>query len=329
VNCIEQTYDITEPQPQLFVTPDFKTLSRVLEEMAAKMAYRVGGLKGLNKAIEAESVNSAQLDSGLQISGKIVEAITTGDQQVAYLRFDGPSQLCFNDKQVPGHGKDYHAHGFGTPVGYFKQFPKTSPADLSDSQWKELGVEDGKTASLEYTSGVRVSGKVLKRTTQNGKSIVLALADAKAELNGRVLFAPEWGTFDMALGCQVVSVFGGPADRIAYGETSDFVAKRVPAPKYSEKELLRHADYGSVRKLRETKTAGADLEKALEKVLNTHNSAFPEDWLLSLESLELLKARAANSSLIPSLEEKLKTLAKKDKNTEAVIRDGLILAGQL
>ncbi|KYG66331.1 phenylalanine 4-monooxygenase [Bdellovibrio bacteriovorus] len=329
VDCIATTYDITEPQPQLFVTPDFKTLSRVLEEMASKMAYRIGGLAGINKAIQAQSVNSAELDSGLQISGQIIEAITTADQKIAYLRLNGPSQLCFADKELSGHGKDYHAHGFGTPVGFFKQFPQTSPAKLTDSQWKELGAENGKTVRLEYTSGVVVAGKVQNRVTQNGKTLILTLTDAKATFQDRVLFAPEWGTFDMALGSEIVSVFGGPADRIAYGETTDFVAKRVPTPKYSEQELLRHKDYGMIRQLREGRTSGEELHQSLEKVLNTHNTAFPEDWLLSLEALELLKARAANSSLIPKLEEKLNALSKKDKNTEAVIRDGLLLSGQL
>jgi phenylalanine-4-hydroxylase len=170
---------------------------------------------------------------------------------------------------------------------------------------------------------------VISRTTQGNRSLLLSLTEAKAIFRDRVLFAPEWGTFDMALGSQVVSVFGGPADRVAYGETTDFVAKRVPAPKYSDKELLRHSDYGIVRKLRENKIAGDELQKALEKVLETHNASFPEDWLLSLEALELLKSRATTSNLVPKLEEKLANLAKKDKNTEAVIRDGLILAGQL
>lgn len=330
VDCIKTSYDITEPQPQLFVTPDFKTLSRVLEEMAQTMAYRIGGLSGINKAIQAQSVNTAELDSGLQISGQITEVLTDAKGHIAYLKSSGPTQLCFKDLQLSGHDKNYHSHGFGTPLGFFKQFPATSLADLTESQWQQqLGAEIGKTVTLEYTSGVVVTGKVLSRTVQNGKSVILSLTEAKVTFQDRVLFAPEWGTFDMALGSQVVSVFGGPADRVAYGETTDFVAKRVPAPKYSEKELARHRAYGLVRKIREDKVSGEDLHNSLEKVLEDHNTAFPEDWLLSLEALELLKARAANSSLIPKLEERLMALSQKDKNTEAVIRDGLLLSGQL
>src|SRR5207249_7236864 len=45
-------FDITTKQPQLFVCHDFKHLRDVLEEFASKMAYQVGGLEGINKAIE-------------------------------------------------------------------------------------------------------------------------------------------------------------------------------------------------------------------------------------------------------------------------------------
>ena len=37
-------FDITNPQPQLFVTPDFAHLSQVLEEFADTMALKKGGL---------------------------------------------------------------------------------------------------------------------------------------------------------------------------------------------------------------------------------------------------------------------------------------------
>lgn len=42
-----QDFDITKPQPQLFVTPNFAHLSLVLEEFANTMALRAGGLNGI------------------------------------------------------------------------------------------------------------------------------------------------------------------------------------------------------------------------------------------------------------------------------------------
>ncbi|HRO68263.1 MAG TPA: aromatic amino acid hydroxylase, partial [Pseudobdellovibrionaceae bacterium] len=51
IECIDSGYDITEPQPQLFVTPDFKTLGVVLDELADRMAFRKGGRVSVEKAI--------------------------------------------------------------------------------------------------------------------------------------------------------------------------------------------------------------------------------------------------------------------------------------
>lgn len=328
VDCIKTTYDITEPQPQLFVTPDFKTLWKVLDDMADQMAFKVGGLKGLNKAIEAKSVNTAELNSGIQISGVIIETITAGNE-LAYLRLEGPSQLNFKDQQLPGHDKSYHAHGFGTPVGFLKAIPEKCPSTFSDQEWNQLNVEPGKTTRLEFASGVVVEGVVKNRLSKDGKTILLSLEKAIAKLNDRILFQPEWGTYDMAIGSSVVSVFGGPADREAYGETSDFVAKRVPAPHYSDKELQRHQSFGAVRKLRESKVTGAELTKALDEILKKHLEIFPNEWLLILEGLELVNARASDSALKSKLQAELDRLSKQDEKTLGLINEGLALAGAL
>ncbi|MGE5087073.1 MAG: aromatic amino acid hydroxylase [Bacillota bacterium] len=329
VDCIKQGYDITEPQPQLFVTPDFETLTKVLEEMADQMAFRVGGLKGLQKAIVAQSVNTAELNSGIQISGQIVEAITDSQNEVAYLRLQGPSQLCYADRELPGHDKGYHAHGFGTPVGFLKAFPAKCPSTLSNDEWVTLGVAIGHTAKLEYTSGVMVTGKVKDLTTRDGKTIVIALTDAKAEFNGRILFEPSWGTFDMAIGSKVVSVFGGAADREAYGEVEDFVAKRVPTTHYRQEELDLHRQYGVLRDLREKNIQGEALEKALTDLLTVHDLDFAADWLLRLEAFELVNARLPQSSLHAKLEKDLAMLSANDEHTKNLIQDGLVLAGSL
>ncbi|WP_413576066.1 aromatic amino acid hydroxylase [Bdellovibrio sp. HCB290] len=329
VECIKQGYDITEPQPQLFVTPDFKTLVKVLNDMADQMAYRLGGLAGLNKAIQAQSVNTAELSSGIQISGQIIEAITDSTKEVAYLRLQGPSQLSFKDKQLPGHDKSYHLHGFGTPVGYLKSYPQKDPSDLTRSEWSDIGVELGRQCRLEFASGVQVTGTVKNMTVVDGKTILLSMTDAKAEYQGRVLFDPTWGMYDMALGSSVDSVFGGAADREAYGETEDFVAKRVPAPNYKPEELKLHSQYGRLRDLREKNIQGADLEKSLSDLLANHDKEFPQDWLLRLEALELTKARLSNSPLLSKLEKDLQGLAGKDEQTKNLIQDGIALSGNL
>src|SRR5438874_2398039 len=78
-----QTYafDITTKQPQLFVCRDFQHLSDVLEEFASKMAYRVGGREGLNKAVECKRPATAEYSSGLQVTGIFTEVLTDATRQ--------------------------------------------------------------------------------------------------------------------------------------------------------------------------------------------------------------------------------------------------------
>lgn len=324
VDCIKQGYDITEPQPQLFVTPDFKTLVKVLNEMADQMAFRRGGIESVQKAIRAESVNTVELNSGVQISGVVTEVITPPhpSQEVAYLRFNGPSQISFKDEQLHGQGTDYHAHGFGTPVGKLKKFPSICPSSLSDSQWDQLNAAPGQRMDLEFTSGVHVVGMFNGRFEQGGKTVLLSLTDAKATYGDRVLFDPSWGTYDIAIGCSVTSVFGGAADREAFGETDDFVAARVPQRQYSDEEKLFHSQYAQVRELREKKVQGTELESALSRILEVQDKKFPQDWLLKLEAYELISNRVAGSAMTAKLRGELEKKAQDPKLT-SMIQDGL------
>ena len=326
VDCIKTTYDITEPQPQLFVTPDFKTLSHVLEEMASQMAYRLGGLRGLNKALQSKAVNTVQLDSGLQISGVVSEVLKYQDG-ASYLRFQGPTQLAYAEKELPGHNKEYHAHGFGSPIGNLKKFPQKSPADLTEKDFRSLIQND--VLELEYESGVIVKGKLEKVWTENGKTILLTMKETTVRLGDLILFDPSWGTYDMAVGASIPSVFGGPADRIAYGEMTDFVAKRVPVLQYSESEKRRHHHYGLVRKIREEKFEGELLTQALDAILEAHMNEFPEDWLLYLEAYELVKNRAPGSLTEHSVSAKLFVLRSRSEEWRQMIDDGAKLAEAL
>lgn len=326
VDCIETSYDITEPQPQLFVTPDFATLKTVLHEMAKKMAFKVGGKEGLDRAIQAESVNTVQLDSGLQMSGVITEALYGQNNELIYLKLNGPSQLSYQDQELSCHGKDYHSHGFGTPLGALKFYPGRSPSTLSLEEFSKAGISKGELCTVEYASGLIVTGIVLDILYKDNKALILSLKDATAELKGRILFQPEWGVFDIALGSEASSVFGGPADRISYGETIDFVAKKVPTPKYSDLEKEKHSNYGKVRALRKKKN---EVEIELDTVISTHQEKFPQDWLLTLEALEILHFLETEQA--KNLKEKFKKhldqLSLKDEKTKNLINDGLKLIG--
>src|SRR5438874_2156306 len=218
IDAMNQPFDITTKQPQLFVCRDFQHLKDVLEEFASKMAFKVGGLEGINKAIECNNTATCEYSSGLQVSGVFDEVITDENNSPIYLRTTGKTALAFG-KELQGHGIDYHKDGFGSPVGKWKQTP-SAPELLTNDQLHALGIVEGKKAKLEFMSSIVVSGKVEKILRHDGKLLLITFSNCSAKYGDRVLFDPDWGTCDMAVGERISSVFNGAADKYAYNQVA-------------------------------------------------------------------------------------------------------------
>jgi phenylalanine-4-hydroxylase len=323
IECLQQTYDITEPQPQLYVTPDFKHLTKVLEEMASQMAFRQGGQKGLQKAIDARTVNTLQLDSGLQISG-IIESYQESSDQIVFIKCSGPTQISFADQQLKGHHKEYHAHGYSSPLGPIKELGKAL-SQLSSAEINALPV--GQKVDWHYDSGIHLTGTLKSVTQRNGYLLLLEFTDCSVQWKDQVLFAPDWGTFDLAAGDQVISVFGGPADRIAFGDTDDFVAKRVPAPAYTEEQKKIFSLYQKIRDFRKSKSQNFDQLKKLSE----EAKQFPQEWLPLLEILEVsyqLEKKSDIEILNTDIKNQLRAFSKNHDEWADIIEDGLQIANQ-
>lgn len=323
VDCIQQGYDITEPQPQLFVTPDFSTLTQVLNDMADRMAFRVGGALGVKKAIQSETANTLELSSGIQASGQVVEALG-GD--VEFFRMSGPCQLCFKDKELPEQGRRAHAQGFSTPVGRWSAFPGLCPSNLSDEQLKSIGLVAGQSAQLEFVSGVRVQGLVKSLLRKEGKLVLITWENCTVHGFGKNLFQPDWGSFDMLVGEKVSSVFGGPADRPSFGETDDFVARKVPQKTLSEADRQKIMAYQMIRDLRDGKLQMDDSQ--VQALLSLHQRTFPNDWLLSMEVFEISKARSSFSKAQTQAFTHLERVMASSEKLRSIIQEGIQIAAQ-
>lgn len=298
VDCIKQSYDITEPQPQLFVARDFKHLSEVLEDLAQTMSFTRGGVYGLENAKKAETVNTVEFENKLQISGILKNFIIT-DNEIAYLQFNGPTQLCFDYKEINGHDNKYHNLGYGTPVGEILNFSL-------------LKLKENEDVTLNYKSGVKISGKLTKILKLSADAYILSFENATAEYQDQKLFLPEWGTYDIVLAHQVTSVFGGPADRVKYGEVEDFVAARVVQPSYTVQQKKLFSFYQEVRDLRKTQKATAD---DITKLFNKFKDSAPNEWLLFVELIEMAVKLGMNTE---EIEKHLSSLPQKDLITEGL-----------
>ncbi len=321
VDCVDYGYDITEPQPQLFVADDFSHLSDVLDELKGRMAYRLGGEAGLKRAIEAETVNTVELDSGLQISGYLKDYVGPDFALGTYLRFEGPVQLAFDRDEIAGHGTTRHAHGYSTPVGPIKgqsmPLHKCTSSDLS-----RFGLRSGEKARLEFESGVVVEGEFIKPHFYNDQLVLLTFKNCRVTLGDQLLFDPAWGEYDMGVGAKIKSVFGGPADRERYGSTEDFVAQRVPPRKFTEKQKSRHDLFASIRDARENGVSADGFEKLCRSYLELDAA----DWLPGIELLEISYKRNIATEMRDTILQRLRPDQFTAEETRMAVEDGLRLA---
>ena len=230
IDCINYSYDITEQQPQLFITPNFDHLSKVLNELSEMMAYKVGGPESINKAIYSETVNTVELNTGLQISG-IVEKQIIKNNKTIFVKTSSPTQLSTNSKQLHGHNKEYHSHGYSTVIDTVNQ---TCPSELDFEKYE---IKVGNPTTLQFDSGFIVQGTVKSITRNEQKQpLLIQFKDCTVTYDNNTYFEPEWGLFDLALGSKVTSVFGGPADTISYGELYNFTAQTIPPIEYGQEQ---------------------------------------------------------------------------------------------
>ena len=320
IDCVDYSYDITEPQPQLFVTPNFATLNQVLEQLAERLAYRRGGMYGLTQANLSRAVNTVQLNSKIQISGVLEKYYGEG----FYLKFSGPCQISLNRQEIKGQGVSQHAHGYSTPVGLLEATDKCL-SNMTVSELSGLGLKLGSKVNLRYRSGVNVSGTLVHWEFDGTTLILLKFKDCHVTLGSETLFDPSWGEYDLAVGTEVTSVFAGPADRHRFGITDDFVAKRVPEKKYAGPKLLDFKFYNATHLIRENLQSPSNL--GVFKDLSAQFLApHEENWLKGIELLEL-------SYLIPSADSertqilnKLKSLENRGATIKMNIEDGIKLS---
>ena len=312
-------FDITKPQPQLFVTPDFAYLSLVLDEFANTMALRNGGLKGIQKLINSESLGTIELTTGVQISGIFTKVIKYKNNKVAYFQTSGKTALSNRDKELIGHGVTSHTSGFGSPVGKLKGI-NLPIEDMSPRDLKAYGIYEGEFMTLEFESGVIVKGKAITGTRDlRGKILIITFDECTVTYKEETLFKPEWGTFDMAIGKEVISAYSGAADILSFEDASKVSEVKTHKISYSETSKELYSLYDEVREMRQKNSPN---EKKITRIFNQLKNNFSDDWLLFLELYEL--ALLNNFSIKTNIEIVLNDL-KSNKIYTKLIENGLNL----
>jgi len=316
IEASQQEFDITKPQPQLYVTPDFAHLSLVLEEFANKMALRRGGLSGIKKLIDSKNLGTIEFTTGIQVSGNFSRVLEHEDRPI-YIQTTGKTALSYREKELVGHGTSSHTEGFGSPIGKLKGI-NLAIEDMSPRDLRAYGIYEGERVSLEFEGGIKVEGSIITGTRNlQGKIIIISFEDCTVTHGDEILFQPDWGRYDMAVGKEIISAFAGPADHYSFDlithKLSSTTIKSQLTPEREELESL----YKSVSNIRHGENTKFSLNAAFD-ILKKHHK---NDWLLAIEIYEL--AVDHDQSLADDVNAYLLELKKRRPDIAHLIEDGI------
>lgn len=319
ISAANQSFDITKLQPQLYVTPNFAYLSLILEEFANKMALRTGGISGIQKLINSNALGTIELSTGLQVSGVFTNVIEAEGKPV-YIQTTGKTALSYREKELVGHGTLTHPEGFGSPIGKLKGF-NLAIEDMSPMDLNAYKIVENETIKLEFEGGIIVQGEIITGSRNlHGEIILISFRNCTVTHGETILFKPEWGNYDMAIGKKVVSAFSGPADVNSFDLINSVPKTKTIKAKHSKERDELEELYQQVRSIRETNSHETLLTSIFEKIKTNH----PNDWLLSVEITELLK-NSNQPQLLQEVLSHLESLKTRRPEVAHLISGGLDL----
>ena len=301
-------FDITKPQPQLFVTPDFDHLINVLEEFASEMAYKKGGIDGLRKAISSNNISTIQYENGIQISGVFTELVSKNNDLV-YIKTNGPTALSYLNKELKNHSTKNHPEGFGAPVGKIKNFNISS---LSIDVLRK-----GSYVTFEYESGLLLSGKVVDFVLNNDKILIVTFMDCEIKYYDQILYDKSWGKYDLICAENIISCFPKAADKKSFPTKTYMYKSETIKVNYSQKEKDIHSLYKEVRDYRENQPDFNRLRVIFDSLIQKSSS----EWLIILEIAQL--AQKSDNKLFIDAKNYLIDLSNNNPNNKKLILDGL------
>lgn len=319
LEAVHTEFDITKPQPQLFVTPDFAFLSQVLEDFANSMALRTGGLSGIQKLIASKALGTVELSTGLQISGEFHKVIEHEGKPI-YIQTKGATALSYREKELVGHSTAHHADGFGSPIGKLKGI-NIAIEDMGPRDLKAYKIYEGEQIALEFEGGITVEGTIITGTRNlMSKIILITFENCTVTYKGETLFQPEWGLYHMAVGQKVVSAYNGPADLHSFDLITHQITESTIKPKKSPKRIQLEQYYQQVREFREGKNTTISRNKVFQALKNEH----PQDWLLPTELYELAK-QGNDLGFQQEILEHLENIKRDNPKVGHLIDDGIQL----
>jgi phenylalanine-4-hydroxylase len=273
------------------------------------------------KAIESGNTATLVYSSGLQVSGTFTDMVLHNGHPI-YIKTGGPTTLNYNDKLLDGHGKTQHYDGFGSPIGKINGTLKPTRF-LTNCDLTSIGIQIGKEAEFEFESGIRVQGVLRNILRKDGKLLLMSFSDCLVKHEDTILFEPEWGIYDMAVGENIISAFSGPADAEGFGLAYTAPVDKTHKIRYNQKTRDLHKLYQRTRDARER---SAELNE-LKNIWKEFIAGDYKDWLLPVEFLEIL-ALGEEVQLTTEVNSYLDELCTDQESYTHLIRNGKDVIGK-
>lgn len=312
VTCMDVDYDITKPQPQLFVAASFAQLHEVLDQAERTLAAEIGGELALRCALASQELASVRFSSGLWVMG-VLRGVAPSLRDPGCLTFGGPVAFAWNgamDEQGGGFTPgDEHRLVTGRLEGG-SSLDELRPAELERFVHRGSGRH-----RFAFDTGVEVAGRlerVMMRT--DGRVSCVVLTDVRIAVHGQppIHFATHWlwaaGT---PLGAEA-----GAVDARYHAETS-FPEKRVPVRRRLSKEersLLKL--YEQAEHVHHERTPA--LPSEFSRIHAELHSSYPAEWLLRWNLLESLLKAHSESPLRGVLTDELQALEARFEGREPI-----------
>ncbi len=299
--CMDVAYDVTKPQPQLFVARDFEALHELLDRVEPTLSANVGGAAALKAAQRSADTASVEFSSGSWVTG-VLRDVGEDWEAPAWLSFDGPVAFAFQGKMLP------EQLALPRPA---RQLVLCGPLEGIPELWTASDAallarrDAGGRHRFRFRSGASVDGQWLRALrAPDGRLLHVELADARVAVPGRpVESLPH---YVLCAAGDAVRARPHAVDGAYYGDTQ-FSKVRVPKPRRnSESERrLQEIYQQAMHAHRAGGEAGAE---EFARVLAALDRDYPEEWLLRWNVLESLLKQGQRGELTHKLFAELEAL---------------------
>ncbi len=307
--CVEQGYDITRTQPQLFVARDFEQLFSVLNEVDAALAHRQGGDAALLAALRSEELATLHFREQRFVTGTLRGV--SGGAAGGLLTFHGLVGL--GEQGRLEHVFDAGEGGYHLPFG-----PLVDPAEFAD-----LGLDHerkGKRLRLRFASGAKLEGELASSALdQRGRLRSARLLDYRLECE-RAGLCERGAEYLLFVAPELLTAHAGALDPAFHPQTEPAPGS-VPKPRAlaaRERALLALYERAIEAFKNRVGSSALPVFHAIHAELAGH---FPDEWLLRWNLLECLckwGESAESGSFARELERELLALELKFAGREPI-----------